>query len=181
MRNRNARAKGFTLIELVVVIAIIAILAGLLLERVWFYQEQAEKAAMEQVAGALQSALILQYANMLTHGRESEAKILTSENPLRWLMQKPVNYAGEFYDLTPASIAPGNWAFDLKSRELVYVPYRTDYFTPGTDGNKWVRYHVRLEYENNVASRPAKSGAGEQSLVGVLFEPAASYQWLTPR
>lgn len=179
MKNSKTRTRGFTLIELVVVIAIIVILAGLLLERVWFYQEQAEKAAMEQVAGALQTALILQYANLLTHGRESEAKTLTTENPLRWLLQKPANYAGEFYDLTPASITPGNWAFDLKSRELVYVPYRAEYFTPGADGNKWVRYHARLDYDVRVL--PAKGGkppASEQTLAGIVFEPVTPFQWL---
>ena len=171
------RARGFTLIELIVVITIIVILAGVLLKRIWFYQEQAEKAAMEQMAGALQTALVMQYGHLLTRGREAEIKNLVTENPMRWLMQKPANYSGEFYGMTPASIAPGSWAFDLKTRELIYVPYRTEYFIPGNDGYKWVRYRSRLEYES--VSGPAGSrGKGEQDLTGVLFEPAERYQWL---
>jgi len=73
-------SKGFTLIELIVAITIIVFLMGMLLTRIWFYQEQAEKAAMEQVAGALQTALVIQYAHLLTRGREAEVKNLVSEN-----------------------------------------------------------------------------------------------------
>jgi general secretion pathway protein G len=167
--------KGFTLLEMIVVISLVAILAGMLLQRVWFYQEQAEKVAMEQVAGALQTALVLQYGKLLTHGQESEAGTLATENPLRWLMQKPPNYSGEYYAIQPATIAAGNWAFDLKSRELVYLPYHADYLDPGTDGHKWVRYHVRLEYEQARGSKHA------QELAGVIFEPVAPYQWFVQR
>ena len=172
-------SKGFSLIELIVAITIIVILAGLLLTRIWFYQEQAEKAAMQQVAGALQSSLVMQYGHLLTSGKEAEINNLLTENPTLWLMQKPHNYAGEFSGITPAAIEPGNWAFDLQTHELVYVPYRTEYFTPGKDGLKWVRYRARLDY--STARGATASGRGNkaaQELSGVLFEPVEPYQWL---
>jgi len=171
-------SKGFTLIELVVVITIIVILTGALLTRIWFYQEQAEKAAMEQVAGALQSAMVLQFGRLLVHGRESEAINLLTENPTRWLMRAPPNYAGEFDGIKPAAIEPGNWAFDLRTRELIYVPDRSDYFVPGKDGLKWVRYRARLEYEHVPgAAVPRGSSKGADEISGVLFEPVERYQW----
>jgi prepilin-type N-terminal cleavage/methylation domain-containing protein len=172
-------SKGFTLIELVVVIAIISILISALLTRVWFYQEQAEKAAMEQVAGALQSSLVLQYAHLLTQGQEAKVKNLVEENPTRWLMRQPPNYAGEFQGVIPEEIAPGNWAFDLKTHELIYVPDRTEYFVPGKDGNKWVRYRARLLYEPmRGAAAPGSKNRGAQELTSVLFEPVEPYQWM---
>lgn len=171
-------SKGFTLIELVVVITIIVILTGALLTRIWFYQEQAEKAAMEQVAGALQSAMVLQFGHLLVHGREADAKNLLTENPIRWLMRAPPNYAGEFDGIRPAAIEPGNWAFDLQTRELIYVPDRSDYFVPGKDGLKWVRYRARLEYEQVPgAAVPRGASKGDEEISGVLFEPVERYQW----
>jgi prepilin-type N-terminal cleavage/methylation domain-containing protein len=176
---RVARSsKGFTLIELIVVITVIVILLGALLPRVWFYQEQAEKAAMEQVGGALQSALVMQYGHLLAGGRESEVQNLVTENPTHWLMQEPGNYAGEFYGMTPAAISPGNWAFDLQTRELIYVPYRTDYFVPGSDGLKWVRYRAQLKYEPLPgANAPGGNNKGAQELTGLSFKPVERYQW----
>ena len=76
--------KGFTLIELIIVIIIIVTLMGLFMNRVMFYQEQAEKVAMEEVAGAIQSALILQYGQILTRGKPSDVAALTQDNPMNW-------------------------------------------------------------------------------------------------
>jgi len=179
LRHTPCLSKGFTLIELIVTITIIVILAGMLLTRIWFYQEQAEKAAMEQVAGALQSSLVMQYAKLLTSDMEGDVKYLVTENPMQWLMQKPQNYVGEFDGISPDAIEPGNWAFDLKSHELVYVPYRNEYFTPAKDGFKWVRYRAHLGYERTrgmSAKSSVKKGARELS--SVLFEPVEPYQWL---
>ena len=165
-------SKGFTLIELAIVVCIVGLLAAALLTRVWFYQDQAEKAAMEQVAGALQSSLTMKYARLLTRGKQSEIKTLVAENPMRWLAKTPPNYAGEYYDMSPRTVAPGNWAFDLKSRHLIYVVDRGDYFKPGKDGHKWVRFHVNLLYES-----ADNAGASSKELVGVLFEPTEPYRW----
>jgi len=167
--------RGFTLIELIVVIIIIVVLAGLFLVRIPLYQERAEKAAMQQIEGALQSALVLRYGALKTRGADGEQQlsILATDNPMTWLQKLPPNYKGEYYDPTPRTIAPGNWMFDLKSRELIYVLNQSDNFTPGPDGNKWIRFHVKLGYEPKLGQ--PESG---KELVTTLFEPTHRYRWL---
>src|SRR5665647_2492999 len=97
----SCTSKGFTLLELIVVITIIVVLMGVFFNRVLFYQEQAEKTAMEGVAGAIQSALTMQYGQILTRGKPSDATALAQDNPMNWLQKKLRNYSGEFYDPTP--------------------------------------------------------------------------------
>jgi prepilin-type N-terminal cleavage/methylation domain-containing protein len=169
-----ASSKGFTLIELIIVIIIIVILMGLFMNRALFYQEQAEKAAMEDVAGAIQSALILQYGQILTRGKPSDVAALTQDNPMNWLQKKPRNYAGEFYEPTPLSMESGNWVFDLKTRELVYLVDNAGHFKPGRDGNKWIRFHVAIHYEPS--RLPSLQNAAHE-LTGILFEPTEPYSW----
>ncbi len=166
---------GFTLFELIVVIVIISVLAATFLNRVLYYQEQAEKTAMVGVAAAIQTALILQYGRMMIHGQEAEAPTLAVENPMNWLQKKPENYAGEFYAPTPASVHAGNWIFDLKSRELIYIPSMTGHLAPGRDGYKWVRYKVILEYDS--AHTPAGRTDESRSFAGVLFDQVEPNLW----
>jgi general secretion pathway protein G len=166
--------RGFTLIELIVVIAIVAVIAGVFLDRVLYYQEQAEKTAMEGVAASMQSALTMQYAQIVTRGQPSDVPALAYANPMDWLQRKPPNYAGEFYDPEPAAVEPGNWVFDLKTRDLVYVPNRANYFKPGKDGWKWARFHVVLDYERPLHPSMRHEPAG---LTGVVFEPVEPYAW----
>lgn len=175
MNNSLRRLNGFTLIEFIIVIIIIVVLAGLFLVRIPLYQEQAEKAAMQQVAGALQSALLLRYGALKARGAasEKELSILATDNPITWLQKMPPNYKGEYYDPSVRSVAAGNWMFDLKSRDLIYVLNQSDNFIPSADGNKWIRFHVKLGYEPKLG-RP-ESG---KELAVTLFEPTAPYHWL---
>lgn len=170
---KNKSSRGFTLIELIVVIVIIATLFTVFLNRVWFYQERAEKTAMVEVAGAIQSALVMQYGSLLVQGREADIVALAADNPMNWLAKKPRNYAGEFYEPTPLSVAPGNWMFDLKSHELIYVLNRSDYFIPGKDEKKWIRYRVNLMND----SVPGAASKATKQLAGTLFDPVEPYQW----
>jgi general secretion pathway protein G len=167
------RELGITLLELIVVIAIIATLMGLFMNRVLYYQELAEKVAMEEVALAIQSALHLQFAQDATRGKLYDAPPYVQDNPMDMLQKRPNNYVGEFYDPTPASIAPGHWMFDLKSRDLIYLPDRTGHFTPGRDGNKWIRFHVRFQYDVVAGGQ----GGNRKQLVAALFEPTEPYHW----
>jgi len=139
-----------------------------------FYQEQAEKVAMEGVAGAIQSALILQYGQILTRGKPSDVAALTQDNPMNWLQKKPRNYAGEFYEPTPLSVESGNWVFDLKTRELIYIVNNAGHFKPGRDGKSWIRFHVVTRYE---PSRLPSLQNTPPELTGTLFEPTEPYSW----
>lgn len=166
--------RGFTLIELIVVIIIVVVMMGVFLDRMLYYMEQAEKTAMVEVANAIQSALVMQYGQILTRGQESDMPLLAQDNPMNWLQKKPRNYAGEFYDPTPLTVESGNWMFDLKTRDLVYVVRNANYFKPGKDGKKWIRFHVVINYE--VSRLPSLQNA-PATLTGTLFEPVEPYSW----
>ena len=166
--------RGFTLIELIVVITIVVVMAGLFLDRMLFYIEQAEKTAMETVAGTIQSALTMQYGQILTRGKSSDVAMLVYDNPMTWLQKKPRNYAGEFYDPTPLSVEPGNWMFDFKTRDLIYVLRNTNYFKPGKDGKKWIRFYIAVNHE--VSRLPSLQDTPPE-LTGILFEPVEPYSW----
>jgi len=172
--NRDSLQRGFTLLELIVVITIIVFLMGLFMNRMMFYQEQAEKTAMVQVVGTIQSALTLQYGEMLTRGKPYDVAALARDNPMNWLQKRPRNYSGEFYDPTPQAVVPGNWMFDLKSRDLIYVVRDSNYFKPGKDGRKWIRFHVVLNY---TASRLPSLQNAPHELTGIVFEPVEPYSW----
>ncbi|MHB0925573.1 MAG: prepilin-type N-terminal cleavage/methylation domain-containing protein [Gallionellaceae bacterium] len=167
-------SRGFTLIELIVVIIIVVVMMGVFLERMLYYVEQAEKTAMVEVSNAIQSALVMQYGQIMTRGQESDVPILAQDNPMNWLQKKPRNYAGEFYDPTPPTVESGNWMFDLKTRDLIYVVRNANYFKPGKDGKKWIRFHVVINYE--VSSLPSLQNA-PATLTGTLFEPVEPYSW----
>jgi general secretion pathway protein G len=168
-------SKGFTLLELIVVIVILSILVGELLKRVPFYQEQAEKAVMEQTVGALQTALVMRYGALMTRAaaNEKELKVLAIGNPMNWLQEKPRNYAGEYFDPAPQAIPTGNWFYDLKSHDLVYSIGHAEYFKPGSDGRKWIRFHTRIVSEPVLG----RSESGKE-VTATLIEPTEPYHWL---
>src|SRR5712691_3210450 len=118
MRTKHA---GLTLIELIVVVCIIALCAVVLLDRLRFYQEAAEKAAMEYTVGVLRSALQLRVAAMLLRGEEKNIESLVRVNPIDWLTEPPPGYRGEFRAAQPV-VPRGSWYFDATRSELVYVP-----------------------------------------------------------
>ena len=164
---------GFTLFELLVVVCVVAVMAGMLLNRLQVYEEGAEKVAMQQTAAAIKSGLLMRVAAYMVGGREGEIEGLRNENPIGWLQENPPNYAGEFHADAYARVRPGSWYFDLAHHELVYLIKRADNFKPGPDGRKWVRFRVRIEYDL-VAQQ---GGSPRRVLAAVNFVPAQAYAW----
>jgi prepilin-type N-terminal cleavage/methylation domain-containing protein len=161
---RAARAGGFTLFELAVVICIIGVLAAALLNSVLFYQAQAERVAAQQMAGTLRSALHLQVASLIAKGREKEIADLVLQNPMDWLAEKPANYSGDFYSPKESIVAAGNWYFDRSDKKLIYL-YNNNDFGSNTAGNK-LKFKVKLATMNSNAVR---NGADEV-ISGVILE-----------
>ena len=168
------RLRGFTLFELIVVICIVSVMAGLLLNRLHVYQEAAEKASMQQTAAAIKSALQLRVASYLINGRDNDIEGLRNVNPVSLLQEKPAEYAGEFYADAYTRVRPGSWYFDAAQRELVYVLNLAANFRPGRDGRNWVRYRVKIEYE---AVPAPEGGPPNKMLSAVGFAPVQPYAW----
>ena len=171
--GRTGGQAGFTLFELIVVVCIVAIMAGILLNRLRVYEEAAEKAAMQQTAAAIKSALQMRVASYLINGHDSDIEHLRSENPVNWLQERPQNYAGEFYADAYARVAPGSWYFDRTHREMIYVVDLGHYFKRGADGRKWVRYRVKIEYEE----LPQKDAPPRKVLSAANFTTVQPYVW----
>ena len=165
------RDAGLTLVELVVVMCIVAVIAAILLNRLRFYQEAAEKAAMESTIGVLKSALQLRIAAMLVNGEERNIESLTRANPVNWLMEPPLGYRGEFRAPQPA-VARGSWYFDAAKNELVYVPNLDDHLKADPAGSKRLRFRVELEFERGEAVN-RKSGA----ITRMRIAPVTEYTW----
>ena len=169
----TASQPGFTLIELMIVVSIVGILAAVLLNRVPLYQELAEKTAMEQIVGVIRSALHLQIADYIAKGKMNEIPRLARDNPMNWLAEKPKNYLGEYFDPKPGELPAGNWYYDLKSRELVYLVDKGEYFVAGKDGHKQIRFRLALIYND---AGPKVATTEEKELGGVVLQPEP-YTW----
>jgi MSHA pilin protein MshA len=82
------RIEGFTLIELVVVIAILAILAATALPRFIDLQTEARTAAIAGVAGALSSGSAINYAARIAGNAAAQTVTSCSTGNLQVLLQE---------------------------------------------------------------------------------------------
>ena len=168
--QRRGRAdRGFTMFELLIAVSVIAVLGVVMLNRVFFYQELAEKQAMENTASIIKAALQYRMAELMSANREEEIRALATENPMRWLERTPSNYLGERRE--PAE--PGNWYFDPGTRHLNYVVEKDSYLKLDQPAPKRIEYQVRVRYE-----QVEMYGARNNVLVGVALIPITHYKWL---
>lgn len=165
----TARARGFTLIELVICITVIAVVSAMLLERLWVYRELAEHAVMEATARSIKTGLQLRLAEMIITKRQAAAGMLEIENPVRWLEQPPANYGGPWR----SGAQPGNWYFDETRRQLVYVAATGSRLEiDGAPGARELRFRVRL-----LKDRVRVPGGAVESVTGVTLQPVIPYRW----
>ncbi|HEX8610501.1 MAG TPA: prepilin-type N-terminal cleavage/methylation domain-containing protein [Telluria sp.] len=156
-------SRGFSLLEFAVCSVVVAVLTGVLLQRLLDYRERAELVAVEQLAGVLRTALVLKVGQLQARGREAEIPSLAGKNPIDLLAEKPRNYAGEYFTPTAEQVGPGNWYFDLKTKSLVYLISKEKKFPQGT--SKRITFKVEL---TRLPTIPAKqSGTPESRTVAL--------------
>lgn len=161
---------GFSLLELTVSLTLIGMLVVVLLDRVLYYQELAEKSRMEYTANTLKLALQLRVGALMAEGRRIDYPAIARENPVAWLERAMPDYAGELRSGQPSHLARGRWYFDPALAELVYVVDLDRHFVAGGDASSRVRWHVQLV-------RPLGHAATDMTVVGARFVPAAPYRW----
>lgn len=168
----RAAARGFTLIELVVVTSVVAVTAGVLLERILYYQEMAERVAMQQTVRALRISLQLQVANLIVKNRVDELPRLAAQNPMKWLAQPPDNYAGEFVSIEKGNVVSGHWYFNPESKNLIYLVHNGSNFRSETVNPKQVIFKARM-----VRSETEQASDGERLIEGVVLEQINAFEW----
>lgn len=126
--------RGITLLELVVAVGVIAVLAAILLDRLLYYQEFAEKTAMEVTAENIRTELRFRLGELIAKQDQVAIAHLAAENPIHWLERPPPNYAGELRAPALEEAPPGSWYFDTASSRLVYRPNRSGHFVGGQPG-----------------------------------------------
>ena len=171
MRLSAHSLHGFSTVELTVAVAIVLLFAGVLLERLLFYQEAAEKARMELEITALKLALQVQVGTRIAEHRPVDYPVLAQENPVRWLDAPMAGYRGEPGPEEAKLMTGGSWYFDRTSLELVYVPRLHRHLRADGGGGEDVRFRIEL--------MRAQAGARKDDLAtaGLRLVPVTAYSW----
>jgi general secretion pathway protein G len=165
-RHRRGRSRGFSLLELFLVIAVIGLLAAVAIERFLYYQERAEKITMESTLVMVRMGLQLRLADLIIANRQNKAEELTRENPMRWLEPRPANYAGDY--VSPPK--QGEWYYAADAHALVYAPSSNTNLEMEQGGAKELRFRVVIQYETSAVTRGPVP-------IGVSLEAVSKYKW----
>lgn len=157
-------APGFTLVELVVVLVIVSVLAAVAVERLFYYQERAEKVAMLANLEAFKMGLRIQVAELVTTNRADRIATLEAVNPVTWMEQPPTGWMYAYQG--PAQ--PGSWSYATDTHELVYLPLNSRFLSTAGPG-KDLRFKVVLKFGPN--------GAGGRAVQAATLAPTKPYQW----
>jgi type II secretory pathway pseudopilin PulG len=168
------RFRGASKFEFIAVVILVGIFATLLLNRLYYYEERAEKANMEATASAINSALRVQMSELMIQGRVKDYALLAQQNPLEWLEQKTVKDNDRSGSVKPAWTLPDAWSFDATNHMLVYTVKHGDYFEPDSLGQKRVRWQVKLI--QNLSHADDRTNAGNLT-VGVALVLVEPYHW----
>ena len=151
MRARaiNIPQRGFTLLELALVVSFIAILVVIAIDRMWALRAEAEKASTMQVLGSLRSALGLQIAKRMVDGGIRSIVVLEGTNPMSMLSVKPARYIGEVIQEAQSLAQPGDWYFVTTTGHLVYRVQFPEEFHGAIDGPPRLRFKLQLQFDDN--------------------------------
>jgi type II secretory pathway pseudopilin PulG len=156
--QQRRRQFAFTLVELAIVALIISLLAGVLLQRLAYYQEEAARAGSELLLANMRSALHSKALSAAMRGSVAELAELDGANPINFLERLPDNYDGEIDGLAAKEVPPGRWYFDRGQRKLVYVSRGKKSFL----GDSIERQYFRVEFIRLPTKNAKPHGAPDQ-------------------
>jgi hypothetical protein len=167
----RTRIRGASIFEFAIVVLVACTVALVFLDRVAFYLEQAEKAAMQRSAADMSWALRIRVAELMLANDGPTIAALDGANPVEALDFQLGTYAGSGPGSEEARIPAGRWFFNRDSRELVYFPnYDASFSRP-----QGVR--ARVSWRIVVVREAPRLGAASRASWARL-ELVRPYRWL---
>jgi type II secretory pathway pseudopilin PulG len=170
MQRARTRTAGFTTLELLVAISVIGIVAAVLLDRLLYYQEAAEKANMQYWANVLKLGLQIRVGHLMAQNQVVDYLEVARENPMTWLDVPAPGYRGEVVGSANVQMPGGSWYYDRTRRELIYVAAQHRYLQ--LDGDRRPRVHFRVK-----VVRPDGMAARDDLVLGLQLAPMEPYRW----
>ncbi|MGK7297109.1 MAG: type II secretion system protein [Candidatus Wenzhouxiangella sp. M2_3B_020] len=139
------RQAGFTLLEIVIVVALVILLFLVAIDRILPLRGQAEAAHVRQVVGTLRSSLGLAVAERVLGQGLDSVDSLAGSDPMRLLAEPPDNYAGA---LRAGDVPePGTWYFDPRTGRLGYRVEFTGYLAGAPEAAS-LHWRVAVDYDD---------------------------------
>lgn len=167
--------RGFSLLELVVVVVIVSLLALAAIDRLLKLRFEAERAGVQSVVTALKSALYIEFAAAAARGQLDRMAEAPGSNPMARLTETPELYAGEFYGAGAAGFEPGSWYFDTRERVLVYVVRFPEQFSSPLAGTPRARFAVAADFDDRDGD--GRFDAGRDALRGLKLVAVEPFSW----
>lgn len=174
-RCYGSPAAGFSVLELVVVIVIISILLVVAISRLLALQVDAERVAMQTVAGVLRSGIGMKVAESYVKQDMRGLVSMEGSNPMERLSELPSNYLGELNGPDPSTLQEGNWYYDQRDRVLVYLVRNKGFFDGGLSEPPRARFAIRLVYTDRNAN--GRYDEGVEVIEGVRLAVLEPYRW----
>jgi general secretion pathway protein G len=172
MRLARARSQnGFSALELAVSVSVVLVFGGVLLERMLFYQEVAEKAGMELEVTTLKLALQARIGTQIAEHQPVDYPAMARDNPVRWLDAPMAGYRGEPGPEEARLLSGGSWYFDRQALELIYLPTLDLHLEADSTGRKRVRFRVQ------VLRAQAGARKDDAAMIGLRLVPVEGYRW----
>jgi len=171
-----SKQRGFSFLELILVITLIGILFTVAVDRLLVLRVEAERTSMAQIVGALRSAMSIQVAKKISSGNVEQLQTMAGSNPMDWLAEKPENYIGVKDEPDPADIKGYQWYFDSYNNWLVYRVGNYDYFSSPVKGAARARLRVNLDYTDNNENGEYEPDIDE--IHGLTLQSVEPYTWL---
>lgn len=166
--------RGYSYVELVAALTIIAVLVAIAIDRLMPLQVDAERTALENTVGALRSALGIKVAELLSSGNSSRVPTLIGINPMDLLAEQPKNYRGVRAG-AGSDIESGQWYFDSGMHMLVYRVINSQSFTGESTPYARVRFKVELVFADTNGNRDFDPGVDVVS--GARLAAVTPYRW----
>jgi prepilin-type N-terminal cleavage/methylation domain-containing protein len=169
------RERGFSLVELAVVVIAVGVLAGFALDRLLPLVGRAEHIAFLQVRNELRSALMLEAAARIAAGERRALAALAGANPMELLLDPPGNYLGTLEPAVAADVPGRHWYYDAAAGHLVYRVGRHARFDGLGGPPDRIELAVRLVYEDRDGD--AAFDPEGDAFAGIRLESRHAFAW----